>query len=190
LETLTQKALASRPELEAWQREAQAFRWQKKQALASRGPQLAMGAQLEWAKPNPRYFPLTDRLRESWAVGLSGTWQLGDGGQAQAAAKTAEALAQAAEASQKEQQRRIALEVEQAYQRLADALALLKAVEANRHAALARQEAISDRFQAGLVSFSELLEAQTALATAELEAVDAKAEVFLAWSQLRRALGE
>lgn len=187
---LQKQAVERRAELVAHASEAEAWRWQKKEALATRAPTLQLVAQLDWARPNQRFFPLQDRWQDSWAFGLVGSWLLADGGQRRAQARQAEALARASQASASELARQIALEVEQAYRKLANALSLVHAAEANLAAAHASEEATEDRFNAGLASFSELVQAQWVLAMAEEELVNARTEAFLAWAQLRRAVGE
>lgn len=187
---LQRQALERRAELVAHAREAEAWRWQRKQALASRAPTLQLVAQVDWARPNQRLFPLRNRWQDSWAFGLVGSWLLADGGQRRAQARQAEALARASQASASELARQIALQVEQAYRKLATALSLVQAAEANLAAARASEDATEDRFNAGLVSFSELVQAQWTLAMAEEEVVDARTEAFLAWAELRRAVGE
>lgn len=190
LAQLQRQAVERRAELVAQGREAEAWRWQKKEALASRAPTLQLVAQVDWARPNQRLFPLQDRWQDSWALSLLGSWLLADGGQRRAQARQAEALARASQASASELARQVALQVEQAYHKLANALSLVQAAEANVAAARAAEEATEDRFNAGLVSFSELVQAQWVLAMAEEEVVNARTEAFLAWAQLRRAVGE
>ena len=85
--------------------------------------------------------------------------------------------------------RRIALDVETAWRSLSASLAADAAAAAAVEAATAREADSRDRYAAGVATVSEVLDAQTELADAELSLVRARSGAWIADAGLHRALG-
>lgn len=189
-EKLLAEAKASRPELVALRRQLRALQSQTSAERAAGKPDVSLLAQVDWANPNPRYFPQEARWHGSWAMTVGGSWRLYDGGETAARAARASAEAQAAQARLAETERQVALEVANNRQRLEDALALVAATATAWEAARAREEAVRDAYLAGIARLSDLLAAQAALARAEYEVQQSRINAWLAFARLQRSLGQ
>ena len=183
------EALTRRPELLAASAQMAGLDAREVQASSPRRPAVAAVAQLDYARPNARYFPQQDQWNDSWSVGVLASWTLFDGGKAAADAAAVRAQRDAAAADEAELRRRIALEVEVAHRDLETALDALVAADAARAAAVAREAATRERYQAGLVIMTEILDATSGLTNAEQTQINARAQAWLAAAALDRAVG-
>jgi outer membrane protein TolC len=156
---------------------------------AGRKPTIAVTGAVDYANPNPRIFPRADDWRESWEIGVTANWTLWDGGRVAAETSEAAAAAAATRARLAEVDSLIALDVRQ---RLLDAdsarASLIAAADAVRSAAEARR-VVAERFNVGVATSTEVLDAQVALLQAELDRTRALANIRLADARLDRALG-
>jgi outer membrane protein len=189
LPDLQGEALTRRPELLGVGAQAAALLARETQARAALRPSLAAVAQLDYARPNARYFPQRDEWNDSWSVGLVASWSLFDGGKARADATATRTQREAVLADDAELRRRVVLDVTVAHRDLLTALEVLGAAEAARAAATAREQASRERFQAGLATMAETLDAQAALTAAEVAQVNSRAAAWLASAILDRAVG-
>ncbi|MEW6336865.1 MAG: TolC family protein [Acidobacteriota bacterium] len=189
LASLRAEALARRPELAALGARLAAVEARETLARAATRPTLALGAQWDLARPNQRYFPQSDSWDDSWAVGVSASWTLFDGGRARADAATSQATGRALQAERAELERLVSLDVETAWRALRDALATVEAADAARTAADERERAAKERHDAGLAAMSEILDAEAELAAAEQQQVGARASAWIAEARLARAVG-
>jgi outer membrane protein len=156
---------------------------------AGRRPTITLSGALDYSNPNPRVFPRRAGWREWWEVSATANWTLWDGGRIAAESAEATAAANAVRARLSELDSLIALDVRQ---RLLDAdsarAALVAAVDAVRSAAEARR-VVAERFNAGVATSTDVLDAQLALLQAELDRTRALANIRLADARLDRALG-
>jgi outer membrane protein TolC len=189
LDELLSKAMAARSELAASEAAIDAARAREALVSAPGRPALSLVGQLDYARPNNRYFPVADEAKDSWSVGLVASWTLFDGGKARKDAAAARAAGRAAEEERSELTRRIALEVETRRMLAASARAEVEAAAAARTSAEARLEGARERREAGLAPISEVLDAENALAAAEQAEIEARASVWLAAARLDRAVG-
>jgi outer membrane protein len=185
----TADAIAHRPELAAITAQLGAVTAAEQIALAPSKPTVAATAEWDMARPNLRYFPLTDSWNDSWSVGVSAGWKLFDGGKARADARASQASRRAIEAQRAEAERQIALEVEVTRQDLLAALATAVASDAAVDAAVERERASRERIAAGLAPMVEILDAQAELAAAEQQQVDTRASAWISAARLGRAIG-
>ena len=183
------EALTRRPELLAAAARLAGLEARQAQVASPRLPAVAAVAQLDVARPNARYFPQEDRWNDSWSVGLLASWTLFDGGKAAADVAAVRAQRDAAAADEAELRRGIALDVATAHQNLETALDALPAADAARAAAMAREVATRERFQAGLAIMAEMLDAQSGLVAAETTQINARAAAWLAAASLDNAVG-
>ena len=157
--------------------------------LAGRRPNLNVTGGVDYANPNPRIFPRREAWQDWWEVAITANWTLWDGGRIAANADEAAAAATATRARLADLDAEIALEVRQ---RLLDVesarAALVAAVDEVRSAAEARR-VVAERFNVGVATNTEVLDAQLELLQAELDRARALANIRLADARLDRALG-
>lgn len=188
-ESLQRQAIEKRPELTAGAAQLAALRSREGLARAEARPSLGAVAQWEYSRPNVRYFPQQDQWKDSWSVGLLATWTLFDGGKATADTAASQLIQRAAAQDLQELTRRILLEVENARRNLESALAAVDAAEAARAAGIERENEARERHAAGLAPMVDVLDAQTQLAGAEQQRVNARAGSWIADAVLARAVG-
>lgn len=158
-------------------------------AAAGRGPSLAITAAVDYANPNPRIFPRADAWRESWEVGLTASWTLWDGGRVAAETAEAAAAATAARARLADVESLIALEIRQRSFDLESAQAALVAATDGVRSATEARRVVQERFNVGVATSTEVLDAQVDLLQADLDRARALANLRLAAARLDRALG-
>ncbi len=186
---LQDSALAKRPELAASSAQIAALRSFEEVASAPARPAVAAVAQVDYSRPNQRYVPPTDQWQTSWAVGLQATWSLFDGGRARSDTATAKFNEHAAAKDRDELIRRILLDVENGRRTLESALAAVESADAARALAVEREKEATERHAAGLAPMVDILDAQSQLAAAEQQWVNARAGAWQAAAALERTVG-
>jgi outer membrane protein len=182
-------AVAARAERQAMVDRILAADERRRSIEAGRRPTLAVTGMVDYANPNRNIFPVVEGWRESWQVGVTSTWTLWDGGRIDAEASEAGAAATAARARLAELESLIALDVRQRQLDLDSArAALVSAVDSVRSAGEARR-VVAERFNVGVATSTELLDAEVALLEAELGRTRTFANIRLAEARLDRALG-
>jgi outer membrane protein len=158
-------------------------------AASGKRPAVSIAGGLDYARPNLRIFPIAERWDESWDLGVTVAWSLWDGGRTQAEAAQAASLAGAARQRLAEFDSLVALEVQQRRLEIdSGRAAVVAATDAVRAAAEARR-VVAQRYQAGVSTQTEILDADVALLQSELDRTRALAAVRLAEARLSRAVG-
>jgi outer membrane protein len=188
-EALVADARAARSERQALERRIEAAEERRLAAAAGKLPAVSVGGGFDYARPNPRIFPRADRWDDSWDASVNVAWSLWDGGRTKA--EVAEAAAGAAAVRQRleEFDSVLALELRQ---RLLEIESGQGAIAAANDAVRSAEEArrvVAERFAAGVVTHTEVLDAQLAVLQAELDRTRALANVRLAEARLARAAG-
>ena len=156
---------------------------------AGRRPTISVTGTGDYANPNPRIFPRAGTWRTSWELGVVASWNLWDGGRVDADVAEAVANQKAIRERQADLDLQIVTEVRQRQLDLDSARAsLTTATDGARSAAEARR-VVSERFNVGVATTTEVLDAQVALLQAELDRTRALASIRLAEARLDRALG-
>ena len=160
-------------------------------AAASAGslPLLSAIGGYDLSRPNPRIFPIQEKWKPSWDIGVNIRWSLFDGGRVRAETAEAAANRRAIEARLREFDAGVEVEVRQRIADLKSADASIEAAEAGVRAATEARRVLSERFSAGVATNTDVLGAQTALLQAELDLTRARANAELARARLNRALG-
>lgn len=160
-------------------------------AAASAGslPVLTAVGGYDMARPNPRIFPIQDKWKPSWDIGVNVRWSLFDGGRVRAETAEAAANRRATEARLREFDSVIEVEVRQRAADLRSAIASIEAADAGVRAATEARRVLAERFGAGVATNTDVLNAQGALLRAELDLTRARANAELAGARLDRALG-
>lgn len=156
---------------------------------AARKPSIAFTTAVDYANPNPRIFPRSDRWRTSWEISVAGSWTLWDGGRTDAEAAEVSATGRALRARQAEVQSIIETEVRQRQLDLDSARASLTAATVAVTSATEARRVVTERFNVGVATSTEVLDAHVALLQAELDRTRALATIRLAEARLTRALG-
>ena len=144
---------------------------------------------MDYANPNPHIFPRADTWRTSWELGVAASWNLWDGGRVDADVAEAVASQKAIRERQAELDLQIATEIRQRQLDLDSAKAALTAAADGARSAAEARRVVAERFNVGVATTTEVLDAQVALLQAELDRTRALASIRLAEARLDRALG-
>jgi len=189
IEGLIEQALAARPEIEALRARTRALEAGAVVVRSATRPQVGVQAGFDYANPNPRILPLAGDWNDSWSVGLTVNWKVLDGGRARSSAAQTEAQAEALRAQLRDLESRIRLDVTNRQLELESTLAGRVVAQRGIEAARDAVRVARDRYKEGVLSSTELLDAETRLLRAELEATQTDAQIQIARANLSRALG-
>jgi outer membrane protein TolC len=182
--TLEDEAVRRRPEIAAFSAAADAAAASRRAATARYFPALGAFGQARWA--NVAGFTGKE---EGWAAGLALTWTLFDGGAREADRRDAGARLAEAEAGRASAATRARDEVRRARIELQAARANLAKAEQQLAIARESQRVVEVSFKAGQASSLEATDANEALTTAELGAVNERLAADLSALRLLRAAG-
>lgn len=186
---LEAQARGSRSELTALHQRVDAAAAQQAAARAGHHLSLGVGAGVDYANPNPKIFPRAGRWQESWDAGISASLPLWDGGRTAADTARAAGAAEAARQHLAEFESTLAVEVRERALDVDSGRAAVTAADAGVRAATEARRVVGERYRAGVISQTEVLEAEVALLQAQLDRTRALANVHLAEARLARALG-
>jgi len=160
-------------------------------AAASAGslPVLTAIGGYDMARPNPRIFPIQEKWKPSWDIGINLRWSLFDGGRVRAETAEAAANRRGIEARLRDFDAVLQVEVRQRLAEVKSAFAAIEAAVAGMRAAAEARRVIAERFSAGVATNTDVLNAQTVLLQAELDVTRARANAELASARFMRALG-
>jgi outer membrane protein len=189
LEDLWAEAERYRPELRALDAQRGALDWNTAADRAAYGPRLDLVGGATYANPNSRIFPAADEFRGSWEAGARLTWVISDVPGTAATVRGGEARARALAAERAALGDQIRLQVMSAFQERAEARV---AEGTTMRRLVSAEESYRTRrllFQNGRATTVELLDAETDLTRARLEAVDARIDGRVAEVRLAYAVG-
>lgn len=189
VETLVAEALGRRPERAALVARAEAAEARVGAVRSDRRPLVNLSAGYDYARPNRRILPWEDRWEDTWDASINLTYRIFDGGVTNAAFARAEAEAAAVRMQLEDFDRRIRYEVTGRLADVGTAAAAVDVATANVESARENRRVASDRYRAGVVPSSELLDAETALIRADLERTAALSRQRLSAATLDRAVG-
>jgi outer membrane protein len=187
--TLLAEATARRTERQALQARVGALGERRAAAAAGLKPIIALGAGYDYARPNPKIFPRAEKWMDSWDLSVNVSWSIWDFGRVRADVAQVVASKRALEERLAEFDSVLSFEVQQRRLELESAQASIAAAGEEVSAAAEARRVVTDRFKAGLVSNTEVLDAQQALLAAELDRTRAVASARLAQARLERAVG-
>ena len=189
IDQLVVEARSARPERRALEQRIAAAEEQRIAVAAARRPSIAVVGGVDYARPNPRIFPRTDRWDESWDAGVAVGWSLWDGGRTDAEAARAASLVAAARQRLAEFDSILGLQVYQQLREIDSGRAAVAAAEDATRAAAEARRVVVERYNAGVAIQTEVLDADVALLQVELDRTRAIAGVRLAEARLARELG-
>jgi len=186
---LVEEARAARPDRAALNDRVSAAVASQQAAATATKPQVTVGAGFDYNRPNTRHLPPTDTWRTSWDLGVTVSWVFWDGSRTAAQVAEATANEHAAREQLLDFDTTLATDVRQRRLDLASSLAAITAAEAGVRAAAEAHRVVTDRYQQGVATNTEVLDAQVALVEAELDRTRALANSRLAEARLNRAIG-
>jgi outer membrane protein TolC len=189
LPSLWRTAVSNRPELIALDRGARAQRRQAEVDRAAGWPRLDLFANGYYSNPNQRIFPQQSGFEPSWDAGAQLTWTVSDAAGAGAAGRSTDAKASGLEAQRAALSDRIQIEVTAAAQAWREARVATRTTTRRLAAAEESYRARRVLFQNGRATSIELLDAETDLTRARLDAIAARIDVHVARARLEYALG-
>jgi outer membrane protein TolC len=188
-EALLAEARGARSERRALERRIEASEERRAAAAAAARPVVSVDGGFDYARPNPRIFPRAGRWDDSWDASVNVTWSLWDGGRVKAEVAEAAANTTAARARLADFDSVLTVEVRQRLLELESTQAAVVAAEDGVRAATEAQRVVAERYTAGVVTQTEVLDAQLALLQAELDRTRTRANVRLSEARLARAVG-
>ena len=186
---LVAEARAKRNERQALEQRIDAAEHVQIAAERAQRPVISLAGGVDYARPNPRIFPRTEEWNRSWDAGISGSWSFWDGGRARAEAAQAGSGITAARERLAEFDSAVALEVRQRLLEIDSGRAAVAAAADSVRAATEASRVVGERYRAGVIAQTEVLDAEVARLQAELDRTRALASVRFAEARLARALG-
>ncbi len=177
-------ALKSRPELGRIQLAAEAADAQAAAAKSGYWPKIAMRGIFEADRQN-----FVNKGGANWMFGAGLEWNLFDGHRTRATVAEAKAQSAGAQASLKQYQSAVRLEVKQAEAQYEAASERLKVTEAGVAQSEESLRILRNRYQNGLATVTDLLRGQTAVSDAKMRRVQAIHDQKLAAIEIQRAAG-
>jgi len=189
LAALVREARTSRPERAAIQARIEAAEARARVAKADRLPQARLSAGYDYANPNRRIFPFSEEWQETWDASVGLSFRVFDGGRTAAEVARRSAQAEGVRLQLEELDRRIEFEVTQRHLDLQTATLAVDVAEKSLDSARENRRVASDRYRAGLIPSSDLLDSEVALLRVGLDRTEALARQRLALAALHRAVG-
>jgi outer membrane protein len=159
-------------------------------AAAGKRPVVGLVGGVDYARPNQRIFPRQGAWRESWDAGVNVSWPLLDGGRTSADMAEASASRRAIQARLDELDSVLSLEVRQRIAEIQASRAAIAASEDALRAATEARRVVGERFDAGVATSTDVLDAQVAVLQASLDRTQALANARLADARLHRVVGQ
>jgi outer membrane protein TolC len=187
---LWSRALAARPEIRALDASERAATRNASVERAGAYPRFDLFANAYYANPNPRSFPQRDEFSAFWDAGAQVTWVLSDIPGSSSGVSAASARARRIAAERRAAEDAIRAEVTRA---LADAREADVAIRTTARGLRSARESYRVRrvlFQNNKATSVELIDAETDLTRARLDALNASVSARVARAELAHALGE
>ena len=190
IDGLLSEARANRAERRALEERLDASRAREAAVAADARPQIGVNAGYDYARPNPRVFPRAAEWHDSWDASLNLSWSLWDGGRRRAQLAETVAASEAIKARTAEFDRQVSFEVQQRQLEAESSRAAIGAAQDGLRSALEAQRVVMERYRAGVVTNTDVLDANLAVLQAELDLTRARANARLADARLERAVGK
>jgi outer membrane protein len=187
--TAIAEALQRRPERRALEARIEGAEDRQTAAAAGYLPTINITSGVDYARPNIRIFPLRARWRTSWDVGVNLSWNFWDSGRTKSEIAEASFAVTAAQERLADLDTVVAADVRQRLLDIESSVAAVRAATDGVRSAAEARRVVIERFNVGVATNTEALDAQVALLQAELDRTRALANVRLAQARLERALG-
>ncbi len=189
LEALLDRARTARAGLKALEMRAQAARTGVDAAKAGVLPQVFLGGNYYYMRPNSRLLPSQDKFYATWDLGLTVSYDIWNGRQTAQQVRQAQARRIQAEDALGLAREQIDLEVTQAWLAAGQARERIAAAAAAVQQAEESCRTARDRFQDGVAISSDVLDAEVLVLQAKTSRTQAVIDLELARIRLRLAAG-
>ena len=186
---LVTEALGQRPEITALSLRADSVDARLAAIAATRKPTVAFASGYDVANPNPRIFPRQDAWQDSFDISLNVNWNFWDSGRATAERAEAQASATALRERKADTESQIRADVQKQLVELASSRAALVPAGLAVTAAEETRRVVTDRYEAGVATTLDVLDAQLAVLQAALDRTRVLADIRLSEARLARILG-
>ena len=190
LDGLVGEARTHRAERRALEDRLDASRAREEATVAEGRPQVGITGGYDYMRPNPHIFPRADKWQDSWDASVNVSWLLWDGGRRGAHRAEAVAASQAVRARVAEFDRQVTFEVQQRRLELDSSRAAIDAAADGVRSAVEGQRVVTERFRAGVVTSTDVLDAEQAVLAAELDLTRSRVNARIAEARLARAIGK
>lgn len=189
IDALVSNSMTNRVELKAQQFRSKAANYAVKASRSAYMPTISAVGNGIYSNPNQRFFPMQDKFKATWDIGVSLSWNIMQLYTARAV--VGEAKNQKAQLLQATEQIKdgISMEVNSNYE--AVKVAQLKIDLANKAISQAKENKriLDNRFEAQVALLSDVLEADQLLLQAKTNLLNAQADAAIAQYKLQRSLG-
>jgi outer membrane protein TolC len=152
-------------------------------------PQIYLFGNYNYARPNQRVIPALDKFKDTWDMGVTATLDIWNWGRT--VYQTAQAQAQLAQAKDGLEQMKdgITFEVTQSYYNFKQSQEKLTVAEKGVTQAEENFRITSDKFKSGMVSSTDLLDAELSLLQIKFNYIQAQVDCEIADARFKRAIG-
>jgi outer membrane protein len=182
-------ALKVRPEKQALEQRAASAAFRASAVAAGARPQIGLGGGYDYARPNPRIFPRRADWQTSWDASINVSWTLWDSGRRAAEFGEARATATALKTRIQDFDRQVTFEVRARALEVEASRGAIAAADDEIRAAAEAERVVRERYNAGVATSSDVLDAEIAHLRADLDRTRAIANVRIAEARLERAVG-
>ncbi len=188
LNKLLELAYRNRPELQAMELRKEAS--QKAISIARSGwyPQILLGANYYYNRPNQRLMPLQDKFYGTWDFGITLSYDIWNWMSTKYQTQQAEASYYQSDLGYQQVKDGITLEVSQNYFAYLKAKEKIKVAKENVQQAEENYRVTNEKFKNGLVASSELLDAEVALLNAKISYNNSLLEFEIAKAKLEKSI--
>ncbi|MEK9136766.1 MAG: TolC family protein [Bacteroidota bacterium] len=189
LNKLIEQAMERRPELKAMDSRVKAGEAGVTAAKSGWFPQIYLSGNYYYSRPNQRLFPTQDIFKDTWDVSVGVSLDIWNWGTTLHQTDQAQAqLAQARDAVGQIQDG-ITLELTQSYLNVQQAKERITVADQGVKQAEENYRVTNKRFNAGLVSTSEMLDAEVALLQAKTSQTNALVDYEISQARIEKAIG-
>jgi outer membrane protein TolC len=186
---LTDRAVEKRPEIKSMKLRTEMSDAGVAAAKGGWYPQVYLGADYNFARPNPRILPPADEWNGTWDVGITVQWTIWDWFTTRHQTAQAEASLKQSEAGLSKVYDAVKLEVTREYYAAQTASEEIAVADSGAEQAQESYRMTREKFKMGMASNSDLLDAETALLQAKLTFMQARVDYKVAAAKLKRAVG-
>jgi outer membrane protein TolC len=190
ISALVARAALQRPEIKSMQMRCEMNEAGVTAAKGGWFPQIFLGADYNYARPNPRILPPIDEWDGTWDVGVTFQWTVWDWFTTEHQTAQAKATVRQSEAGLKQMRDAVDLDVAQQYYNAQTAAEEVDVTSAGAEQAKESYRMTHEKFKSGVASNSDLLDAEAALLQANLTQTQATVDYAVATAKLKRAIGD
>lgn len=182
-------AFRNRSELQSMQLRIEAGKESVEMTKAGWYPQVNLAANYNYNRPNSRIFPTKDEFKGTWDVGVTVSYDIWNWNTTSLQVQQAQANLEQSSLGIQQLKDGIALEVTQAFLTLSRAKEKITVAEEAVRQAEENLRVTNERFKAGSLINSDLLDAETALLVSKINYTTAVVDYRLSLAKLEKAAG-